>query len=81
MPKQQKSLIFSAGVTGKHEKTTFDRKQSLTCHKQCDISHGINHHPQPVRDETTLRAGFRCGRIQWRTKGLNKGARSPSENI
>ena len=79
--KQQKSPIFSAGVIGKHEKTTLDRKQSLTCHKKGEISHGIFHHPQLVRDETTLRAGLPCGRIQWKTKGHNKGARSPSENV
>ena len=35
-----------------------DRKQSLTCHIKGEISHGIYNHPQPVRDETTLREGF-----------------------
>ena len=55
------------------------RKQSLTCHKNDEISHGLNNHPQPVRHETTLREGLPYGRIQWRTTGDNKGARSRSE--
>ena len=56
------------------------RKQSLTCNKKDEISHGLHNHLQPVRHETTLKEGLPCGQKQWRTTGDNKGAHSRSEN-